>query len=216
MRISQIKKVCTICQKEYFVKKSKSAKSKYCSKACWGQRNPKVSIICGNCNQEFKEYTSNKRQFCSLKCANDMMKKRKIVKCESCGKEFEGKISKTINGRGKYCSRECQGHVMGKRQKAENNPLWNGGTSQKPYLFNWNNIREKIRNRDNYSCQICENVKKDKGKALPVHHIDYNKENNLSDNLITLCFSCHGKTIKNREMWIKYFKDIKNDKNLCA
>ncbi len=39
-----------------------------------------------------------------------------------------------------------------------------------------------------------------------VHHIDYDKKNCDPTNLITLCFSCHGKTNYNRKKWIKYFK----------
>ena len=37
------------------------------------------------------------------------------------------------------------------------------------------------------------------------NHIDYDKKNCNSDNLITLCRSCHRKTNFNRENWIKYF-----------
>jgi len=32
-----------------------------------------------------------------------------------------------------------------------------------------------------------------------------NKMNSKSENLITLCNKCHGKTHHNREYWIKYF-----------
>lgn len=71
---------------------------------------------------------------------------------------------------------------------------------QKRELFDWyhnkdrfDGVREIILKRDNYKCQICgdNNLKK-----LAIHHIDGNnfeKEftNNVTDNLITLCWSHH-------------------------
>jgi len=48
-------------------------------------------------------------------------------------------------------------------------------------------IREKILERDDYRCGLCQGRK---GK-LTLHHIDGNKNNNNFDNLIILCWSCH-------------------------
>lgn len=63
-------------------------------------------------------------------------------------------------------------------------------------------IREAILERDKYSCQICEN-----NTDQVVHHIDYDKHNNLSENLITLCIRCHARTNGSREAWISFFKE---------
>lgn len=41
------------------------------------------------------------------------------------------------------------------------------------------------------------------------NHIDYDKKNCNSDNLITLCRVCHIKTNFNRSYWINYFKELK-------
>jgi len=76
----------------------------------------------------------------------------------------------------------------------------------------WTDIlREAIRKRDDYVCQIC-NVRQDKlknrFKKLDVHHIDYNKKNCDPKNLIALCKNCHIKTNYNRDKWIEYFKDL--------
>jgi len=38
-------------------------------------------------------------------------------------------------------------------------------------------------------------------------HIDYNKKNCISENLITLCTKCHAKTNQKRDYWIVYFKE---------
>jgi len=50
----------------------------------------------------------------------------------------------------------------------------------------WAKIRKKILDRDNYACRICCQY-----WDLHVHHIDYNRENNDSSNLVTLCPPCH-------------------------
>lgn len=48
-------------------------------------------------------------------------------------------------------------------------------------------LRAKILERDNCQCQICGVTD---GK-LQVHHIDLDRTNNTSTNLLTLCASCH-------------------------
>jgi hypothetical protein len=75
--------------------------------------------------------------------------------------------------------------------------LWNGGISREPYSIDWTKtLKRSIRERDHYTCQICSDE-----PAVYVHHIDYNKKNCNSNNLITLCISCHAKTNYNREYW---------------
>ena len=46
------------------------------------------------------------------------------------------------------------------------------------------------------------------GHKLDVHHINYDKKNCSSDNLISLCHSCHLKTNYNRVYWENYFSKI--------
>jgi hypothetical protein len=87
----------------------------------------------------------------------------------------------------------------------ENHPNWKGGISYLPYSLDWTrNLRIAIRERDKYTCQVCGEKQGD--EAFCVHHIDYNKLNCNSDNLVTLCYSCHSKTNFNREAWIIKFK----------
>ena len=92
----------------------------------------------------------------------------------------------------------------------ENNPNWRGGIAREPYSFNFvSKLREKIRERDNYQCQICAMKESNLigyHRELPVHHIDYDKTNDKTENLITLCHSCHSKTSFNREYWKYYFQ----------
>ena len=70
------------------------------------------------------------------------------------------------------------------------NPKWKGGIKFEKYGYEWNDkLKEKIRKRDDYACQIC-NIKQN-NKKLDVHHIDENKKNNKKNNLISLCHYCH-------------------------
>lgn len=66
-------------------------------------------------------------------------------------------------------------------------------------------LKREIRERDNYTCRECGS--KPENTTLDVHHIDYDKTNNDSQNLITLCKSCHAKTAKrNKKFWKIYYK----------
>lgn len=87
----------------------------------------------------------------------------------------------------------------------ELSPTWKGGKSFEPYTLDWTEtLRRSIRERDKYTCQVCYKPQGD--IALDVHHIDYNKMNCNSDNLVALCHNCHSKTNQNRNYWINYFK----------
>jgi len=94
----------------------------------------------------------------------------------------------------------------------DKHPQWLGGISNDPYPQDWNEIlKNSIRCRDNYVCQICGTHQDELTgiiKKLHVHHVDYNKENLDPKNLISLCPSCHMKTNFNREWWIKYFNNL--------
>ena len=93
----------------------------------------------------------------------------------------------------------------------EKNPAWQGGKSFEPYSIYWTEkLRRMIRERDNYICQVCGKY----GKVI--HHIDYNKNNCLPINLITLCYDCHRQTNGNREYWERYFGRVKENQNIFA
>jgi len=84
------------------------------------------------------------------------------------------------------------------------------GRSFEPYSIEFNLIlKESIRLRDSYTCQIChktqvENFKKIKRK-LCIHHVNYNKKDNRLNNLISLCGLCHLKTNHFRKYYEQYF-----------
>lgn len=111
----------------------------------------------------------------------------------------ESRKKMSISHKGQKLSKETLEKISGK-----NCHLWKGGISSLPYSIDWTKtLRQSIRERDKYTCQICGEKQGD--IAHSVHHIDYNKLNCSLDNLITLCKSCHIKTNSNREKWKVFF-----------
>lgn len=98
------------------------------------------------------------------------------------------------------------------RMKKENHFNWRGGISKLPYSFDWTEtLKEAIRQRDGYRCQVCCIVQEKLIRKLDVHHIDYDKENCDPENLISLCQCCHIKTNYNRSKWILFFNGRKKE-----
>jgi hypothetical protein len=90
--------------------------------------------------------------------------------------------------------------------KNKGNPNWRGGISRLPYAFDFTKeLKELIRYRDGFKCQLCGAPQEEFDKRLPIHHIDYDKENTDPKNLITLCGRCNSKVNFKRVNWTKYF-----------
>jgi hypothetical protein len=105
-----------------------------------------------------------------------------------------------------FCSVKCYGKATSERQRGSANPMWGrtgtsnpnwqDGKSFETYPLDFNApFKRKIRERDNYTCAICKLFGND------VHHINYQKENTIPGNCITLCRSCHSKTNSDRRYW---------------
>jgi len=112
-------------------------------------------------------------------------------------------------------SNEKRSKTLKGTRRGANNPAWRDGKSFEPYGETWTlELREQIRKRDNYVCQMpsCEMVQ-DK-RPHDVHHIDYNKKNDNLLNLLTLCVSCHAKTGIKRKMWTYLFQ-VLQEIRLC-
>ena len=92
--------------------------------------------------------------------------------------------------------------TRGKKHHAFNN--W---SSREPYGKDFSpKLKEYIRNKYHYRCQQCFRHQDELTKKLFIHHIDYNKKNNSSTNLIPLCGNCHSQTLFDRQDWIDYFQ----------
>ena len=128
-----------------------------------------------------------------------------------------GKIAKFQLKKGKLCCSERPQSCSNIREKnseknqisqaGERNAMWRGGISFGEYHKDFSeSIKRFIKKRDNYKCMNLDCSKK--FKTLHVHHIDYDKKNTCEKNLITVCVSCHGKTMINREYWKMYYGNI--------
>ena len=109
------------------------------------------------------------------------------------------------------------GRPWNKGITGEGNSNWKGGISYEPYSIEWTNtLKESIRQRDNYTCQLCGRTQDEEleryERKLPVHHIDYDKKNCDPKKLIILCCRCNSKVNFNREYWKKYFNEKKYEK----
>jgi len=94
----------------------------------------------------------------------------------------------------------------------EKSPRWKGGTSYLPYCPKFNEkLKAKIRQRDNYTCQLCG--VKENGRRLSVHHIHYDKPN-CDPDLIVLCCSCNFKVNDNRYYWEVFFMQKLKERGL--
>lgn len=186
-------KLCLQCKKEF---KARKSNRKYCSKSCYGKtrRIKDIELICCICKESYKvpNHDKGSRKYCSRKCQHIGIRGQTGIWK---GKKFSKKHIENM-------SRVRIGKWAGDRHYN-----WQGGKSFEPYPVTWTNtLKEAIRQRDNYKCQICGCPQEECTSKLPVHHIDYDKENLDPKNLITLCRSCHSKTNYNRPYWIDYFK----------
>jgi hypothetical protein len=185
-----VETTCAFCNKTIYLKKSNMIRSPvhFCCEYC---RASYRSTIRGSNHHSWKGGLVN-------------------VECTYCGelkKVFPAQLKKTMNF---FCDRICQGLWNKDHNIGERNPNWKGGISYLPYSPEFNNkLKLKIRERDNFTCQICG--EKENGKAHDVHHINYDKEDSRESNLICLCQvgnACHQKTNGNREYWMKFLSKL--------
>ena len=90
-----------------------------------------------------------------------------------------------------------------------NSHFWEGGKSFLTYPSKWNaSSRDNIKQRDNYTCQLCCAQFLPSQHKLSVHHINYDKHDCAHINLITLCKKCHGLSNVNRPYWQDFFTNL--------
>ena len=68
---------CKVCEKP-FLNRRYDRPSKYCSRACFSVRNPKVKKQCCICKKEFSHWKSERpnAEFCSKKCSGPVVARR--------------------------------------------------------------------------------------------------------------------------------------------
>jgi hypothetical protein len=161
---------------------------------------------CCDCNKTVKLHTAKRCRKCYFKFnvgKNNGNFKHGLFKCPDCGKELKQRLSKP------HRCWDC----YQKFNRGKNHPRWLNGISKAPYAFEFTlQLKEEIRKRDSYKCRKCNKSskknKKESRKLLPVHHINYNKQDCRKENLLTLCSSCHTKSNTNRDYWFAYYTYI--------
>jgi hypothetical protein len=133
-------------------------------------------------------------------------KERNVETKMKVGKFFKGKTYEEIMGKEKAKIRKEQ---QRKNILREKNFFW---IDKGKLEYDWKKFnlkfKNKIRERDNQVCMNCGIHREKMNKALDVHHIDYNEQNTIPQNCISLCRKCHGLTQLNRKYWITFFQNI--------
>lgn len=174
-------------------------------------KNVLIECACG-CGKELWKYDERgrERQFLPSHWSNVQPTTRRVVHCEYCGSEINRPRWHREKVNHHFCSHDCEGawSAANGRRSGENNGMWAGGIGTfYPPVFT-EELREEIRRRDSYECQVCNVKQSDLDRALDVHHIDYDRYNCDKDNLVALCHSCHAKTSapNSRSRWQQFFE----------
>lgn len=194
---NRIKKVCVMCEERFEVISSRK-NQRYCSNRCrFSDENYKDSI---NMDGLKLGHGWNK----GLPLSDGLKEKLRIAHL---GKKHSEETKRKISQNN---ARAQEGMTwtseMIERLSGKNASNWQGGKSFELYGVEFNGrLKSLIRKRDGYVCQECGYSQKDLSEELSVHHIDYDKENNDEENLISLCRACHSQTNYGRDDWSKYF-----------
>lgn len=204
-------------------------------------RNRNKNHTCAYCGKVFEraQWRIDKRKkanhnhklvFCSFECSKKWHVGEKHQRfnqidtvCVICGKVFRDTNWRVSTGRTKTCSNECKYKYIGLLSKnrersldefvrGENHPNWRGGISFEPYCPKFNKeFKERVRAFFNYRCVECGKTQEEEGRALCIHHVNYNKKtccDNTIPLFVPLCDTCHKHTNHNREYWQLHFTEL--------
>lgn len=127
--------------------------------------------------------------------------------CAQCGKVIYRYLSSKKKRKRFFCDKECLGKWRSRNLVGEKAANFIDGRSFLDYPEEFDcQLKELIRLRDRYKCQKCGCPEIENGEKLSIHHIDYEKENNLPSNLVALCRRCNAQVNSNRRRWKAYFR----------
>lgn len=212
---------CEHCGNSFSIYPHQRGRTKFCSKACHNASMVKrMPVPCAYCGEMFLasplERAKGKHQFCSRRCKDASITFKEMRTCKHCGTMF---MSRTDNGLGKYCSKDCKRKGSRTRVTVECqycaksfyatpytlNKGWGKYCSQKcaglgrrdknkQHLrtsASYVDWRTAVFRRDDYTCQSCGA----RGVKIHAHHIQaWNDSPELRfdiGNGVTLCRYCH-------------------------
>lgn len=164
----------------------------------------KPCLICGKpITEKYYSWIKN-RKYCSKKCSGQAVSNKITKKCIVCGKEIIRRASGFNNGRGKFCSKECQyNSIIGENNpihssevrtkhrentikamakikdkiSGPNHPNWQGGKSFEPYCPQFNSdFKNRVRIFWGCKCGVCGKPQTKQKRLLSVHHVNYDKK----------------------------------------
>jgi 5-methylcytosine-specific restriction endonuclease McrA len=184
-----------------------------------------LDLICDTCGNDYKQqervYKKAKwKNRCKKHRGDFIKKKRESIKkknCIDCGtatydtrcKPCSGKNRRIYNHDNKCLECSTSISLKSKRCLKCHNIKQDKGKSKERTKFNtsdkWKMVRELAFIRDNYTCKMCNN----RGSVkLNGHHVksykNHPKERLNTDNIVTLCESCHLKLHHKKEYKTKY------------
>lgn len=183
----RIVKTCAQCNNSYFGTKN----SKYCGQNCSKEaRKKRVTVNCQQCNQDFEVQEWNKNaKYCSYDCKHKSQSSGTLsITCDNCKTVFERKEHLIGKGKHSFCSKTCSNQF----NVGSNHYEWKEHLHDKNVKNALKQWALKIKEKDNYICQLCGEKDRD---ILEAHHI---KHKSIFPELqfdftngITLCLDCH-------------------------
>ena len=196
---TQRSKECPICKNVFYCKYGlgigRWEKKIYCSSECnWKSKYNGKKIKCKQCSKDFYITAKASKKYCSKRCADN---------------SNIGKIPVNAWKKGDKPSPGTQFKKGEARITGANNNFWKGGiypdnlkARRTTEYLRW---RKEVKERDNYTCQIC-------GKRGGDMHADHIKPFSLYPELRTelsngrtLCVTCH----KNTETYGRKIQSLK-------
>lgn len=177
----------------------------------------KLCVICGSiCNSHYP--------FCSTECGIEYYDKRGYfyqrvdlyLRCTGCREFYKiyldtNDVKRKLAQVDQFCSLKCSR----KYYRGEKHPSYIDGGSIK-YCSKWNNdLKTRVRAFFGNKCFLCGEQPEKDGRAIGVHHVNYDKRACCNDKpalFVPLCAKCHGKTNYNRGKWEDYFETVLKDK----
>lgn len=161
-----------------------------------GKRRTLFEHMCA-CGKSFWRPKHRSSKYCSNACAAQARQTKLVVTCAQCGSQFERSRNKlTASKHGVlFCSRKCKDTAQSLTGLCPEIRPSHYGTSN------------DYRNFKKSACEDCSDVRE---YLLVVHHKDGDRSNNVSENLETVCPTCHVKRhlCLTESGWVVSFKHL--------